>query len=63
MQQAFSLLDLIKRLREGDPEHLSFGMFTGYTLAELDAGRFHTFEDRRTQLERGDRFALISISR
>ena len=46
MQQAFSLLDLIKRLREGDPEHLSFGMFTGYTLAELDAGRFHTFEDR-----------------
>ena len=44
MQQASSLLDLTKRMGELDRAPLSFGMFTGYSLAELDAGRFHTFE-------------------
>ena len=45
MQQASSLLDLMKRMDEGHPAALSFGMFTGYTLAELDEDRFHTFEE------------------
>jgi hypothetical protein len=44
MQQAPSLLDLIKQLGELDRLPMSFGMFTGYSLAELDAGRFHTYE-------------------
>jgi len=43
MQQAFSLLDLIKRLREGDPEHLSFGMFTGTRLRNsMQAASIHS---------------------
>lgn len=44
IQQAPSLIDLIKRLGELDRAPMSFGMFTGYSLAELDAGRFHTYE-------------------
>jgi anaerobic ribonucleoside-triphosphate reductase activating protein len=45
MQQACSLLKLIEGLREAGATSLSFGMFTGYTLHELERGRFVTFED------------------
>jgi len=45
MQQARSLIELVERLRETGGSSLSFGMFTGYTLHELDRGRFFTFED------------------
>jgi anaerobic ribonucleoside-triphosphate reductase activating protein len=45
MQQASSMLELIGALREAGPASLSFGMFTGYTLPELERGRFFTFED------------------
>jgi len=45
MQQASSLLELVERLRETGATSLSFGMFTGYTLHELERGRFFTFED------------------
>jgi anaerobic ribonucleoside-triphosphate reductase activating protein len=45
MQQASSLLELIERLRETGASSLSLGMFTGYTLHELERGWFFTFED------------------
>jgi anaerobic ribonucleoside-triphosphate reductase activating protein len=45
MQQARSLLELIRGLRETGATSLSFGMFTGYTLHELERGRYFTFED------------------
>jgi anaerobic ribonucleoside-triphosphate reductase activating protein len=45
MQQASSLLELIEGLLEAGATSLSFGMFTGYTLHELERGRFFTFED------------------
>jgi anaerobic ribonucleoside-triphosphate reductase activating protein len=45
MQQASSLLELIRGLRETGATSLSFGMFTGYTLHELERGRFFTRED------------------
>jgi anaerobic ribonucleoside-triphosphate reductase activating protein len=45
MQQACSVLELIEGLRETGASSLSFGMFTGYTLHELERGRFFTFED------------------
>ena len=45
MQQACSVLELIEALREAGAASLSFGMFTGYTLHELERGRFFTFED------------------
>ena len=45
MQQPSSMLELIERLRETGASSLSFGMFTGYTLHELERGRFFTFED------------------
>ncbi len=45
MQQASSLLELIERLRAGSPTPLSFGMFTGYTLEELERGQYFTFEE------------------
>lgn len=43
MQQAESLLELMKRLRAAAPS-LSFGMFSGYTERELAAGRYWTRE-------------------
>ena len=47
MQQAGSLLGLMRSLRSQAPE-LSFGMFSGYTERELDEGRYwvwgHEFE-------------------
>ena len=45
MQQAPSLLGLIERLCEGGGVNLSFGMFTGYTLRELERGRYSIFEE------------------
>ena len=39
MQQAGSLLELMKRLQPAAPS-LSFGMFSGYTEHELDQGRY-----------------------
>ncbi len=39
MQQASSLLILMDRVREKNPD-LSFGMYTGYTQKELEDGRF-----------------------
>src|SRR5438034_499966 len=39
MQQADSLLALMRNLRSRAPE-LSFGMFSGYTERELDEGRY-----------------------
>ena len=39
MQQAESLLALMRNLRSRAPE-LSFGMFSGYTERELDEGRY-----------------------
>jgi anaerobic ribonucleoside-triphosphate reductase activating protein len=45
IQQACSVLELIERLRVAGATSLSFGMFTGYTLRELELGRFFTFED------------------
>jgi anaerobic ribonucleoside-triphosphate reductase activating protein len=45
MQQASSLLKLIEGLRQTGAKALSFGMFTGYTLHELERGRFFAFED------------------
>ena len=46
MQQAPSVLGLIERLRYGGAVDLSFGMFTGYTLGELERGRYSIFEGR-----------------
>lgn len=52
MQQAQSLLEVLERLRADRLiSRLSFGMFTGYTLAELNAGRYFTFEDCRDKLQ------------
>jgi anaerobic ribonucleoside-triphosphate reductase activating protein len=46
MQQASSVLELIERLREADATPpLTFGMFTGYTVGELDQGRYFTFRE------------------
>jgi anaerobic ribonucleoside-triphosphate reductase activating protein len=45
MQQPSSMLELIEALREAGAASLSFGMFTGYTLHELERGRFFTFEE------------------
>jgi len=42
MQQADSLLALVRSLRSKAPE-LSFGMFSGYTERELDEGRYMTW--------------------
>jgi anaerobic ribonucleoside-triphosphate reductase activating protein len=40
------VLELIEGLRGAGATSLSFGMFTGYTLRELERGRYFTFEDR-----------------
>lgn len=45
MQQAGSLLRLIQKMRERVGAGLSLGMFTGYTLRELEGGRYFTFEE------------------
>jgi anaerobic ribonucleoside-triphosphate reductase activating protein len=45
MQQPQSMLGLIERLHEGGGAELSFGMFTGYTLGELERGHYFTFEE------------------
>ena len=46
MQQASSVLELIERLREADATPpLTFGMFTGYSMGELDQGRYFTFNE------------------
>ena len=50
MQQARSMLELIERLRQAGAPSLSFGMFTGYTLHELERGRYFTFEDCRDKV-------------
>jgi anaerobic ribonucleoside-triphosphate reductase activating protein len=39
MQQAADLLQVLREVRDNQPQ-LSFGMFTGYNLAELEEGRF-----------------------
>src|SRR5437867_7439055 len=44
MQQADSLLGLMQSLRRRAPE-LSFGMFSGYTERELDAGLYWTWKE------------------
>jgi len=41
MQQALDLLGLIRLLKRARPE-ISIGMYSGYTLRELDCGRFWT---------------------
>jgi anaerobic ribonucleoside-triphosphate reductase activating protein len=46
MQQAPSVLGLIERLRDYGGVDLSFGMFTGYTLRELEQGRYSISEGR-----------------
>src|SRR6202051_5013457 len=46
MQQASSVLELIEGLRKADATPpLTFGMFTGYTVGELDQGRYFTFKE------------------
>jgi anaerobic ribonucleoside-triphosphate reductase activating protein len=46
MQQVSSVLELIERLRDADATpSLTFGMFTGYTVGELDQGRYFTFNE------------------
>lgn len=50
MQQASSVLELIERLRGAGATSLSFGMFTGYTLHEMERGRYFTFEDCRDKV-------------
>lgn len=47
MHQASSVLELIERLRQAGAPSLSFGMFTGFTLHEVERGRYFTFEDCR----------------
>lgn len=42
MQQAFRLYQLMSLIRSKRPE-MSFGMYTGYTQRELEAGRFDEF--------------------
>ena len=53
MQQAMAVAEIIKGIRESVPG-ASFGMFTGYTEAELDAGgyvtRRNTTEEHRRDL-------------
>lgn len=44
MQQAVSMLRLIHKLHESAGGRISFGMFTGYTLGELERGQYFTFE-------------------
>lgn len=44
MQQAPALLELIESLSRQLPQ-LSFGMYSGYSLRELEAGRFQTTPD------------------
>lgn len=44
MQQPLSILGLIKKLREATGTEFSCGMFTGYTLGELERGRYSSFE-------------------
>jgi anaerobic ribonucleoside-triphosphate reductase activating protein len=44
MQQPLSMLSLIEKLREATDSEFSCGMFTGYTLGELECGRYFTFE-------------------
>jgi anaerobic ribonucleoside-triphosphate reductase activating protein len=41
MQQAHELAALLEQLKTAAPE-ISIGMFSGYSLAELDSGRFRT---------------------
>ena len=53
MQQAHDLAALLQGLRVRFPQ-ISIGMFTGYSLAELESGRFWT----RRQSDRNDRFDL-----
>lgn len=56
MQQGTSVLEMIERLRQACAQSLSFGMFTGYTLHELERGRYFTFEDCR---DKGGTWRLI----
>jgi len=51
MQQADSLLRLIQCLRQQAPE-LSFGMFSGYSEAELDKGQYWIWKDDSTEQHR-----------
>ena len=48
MQQADSLLRLIRCLRQQAPE-LSFGMFSGYTEHELDQGQYWIWGDSSSE--------------
>lgn len=45
MQQTLSMLGLIDKLHKAAGGSISFGMFTGYTLGELERGRYFTFEE------------------
>lgn len=58
MQQADDLAELLQGLRSALPT-LSFGMFTGYSMEELETGRFFTWHgvdgDRRRALWRSIR--------
>jgi len=51
MQQADSLLRLIKGLRQQAPE-ISFGMFTGYAEHELDQGQYWVWGDESSEHQR-----------
>src|ERR1019366_58086 len=51
MQQADSLLRLIQCLRQQAPE-LSFGMFSGYSEAELDKGQYWIWGDGTSEQQR-----------
>jgi anaerobic ribonucleoside-triphosphate reductase activating protein len=50
MQQACSVLELIERLQELGAASLSFGMFTGYTIDEMERGCYFTFENCRDKI-------------
>lgn len=44
MQQAYELEDLIFRVKAASPK-LSIGLYTGYTLKELDSGNYNVVEE------------------
>jgi anaerobic ribonucleoside-triphosphate reductase activating protein len=62
MQQALSLLGLIERMRDSSGADLSFGMFTGYTLGELERGGILSSRDAEIRRQSGERSTLIWIS-
>ena len=59
----FPLIDLIKRLGELDRAPMSFGMFTGYSLANSTRADFIHMKPAPTGVACGGKSVLVSISR